>query len=1158
MASSLEHVDACLPVTSLKALALGDTRLLFVGQGPFVRLVDEDTGAVLAYFRAFRSNNIHGFAVLHQKEQDSGEINVRLLAWGDRSLRIIELSCLRNQTAKSVMSLVVASAEYLAPDWILTGCAPSTRSEGSTAYLVTAHNVVLGLTVVEDSSSNFGRAIRLRQLVVGVKSILYSANIISIAPSRLLVAAGTVFGEIIVWSCFILDKEGFAAETTSSIHHFFTGHEGSIFDVQISPRIDKLHGNLAGRLLASCSDDRTIRVWDISDCEQVSSGEPSAYATDGFELRCTGFGHVKEDTELGSESCVASAFGHGARIWGVDFFAAQLSQGKIGLVSRGEDAHCLVWDLSWEPTSSRKSDFKLNNLCSLRPHSGKHIWSLGMSDIGAATTFYTGGADGAVRTFKLIQENGELVCPNRTIRIVVTAGSERTEGAAKVLMRGFAFVSPDCFLATTRLGEVQVGWIESPNSSNRRIARETLFFEEDLRFYTTIAGLPSRGIALFGNQQGIIRFYEHASRSITKVADVGQRPVGLYALDYHSETLESPAIVTFLTTYVDRDTADLFHIHLPRNSDPHLERVALHVPQGFDISCASLIKNNEYLVLGSRLGSLVVYRVRGTGSLQPLLKVVRVHSKDGVNQILPLSHLSSAVSTESTYFLTCGRDGNYRVNSLEVSNDSEEAVSLRTVHSPTALGFKAEGAYLDTSCHQLMLYGFSGMEFVIWNESTQSEIARIHCGGAHRRWAFQPSSERPGDGLLLWAQGGFNAAHISAHTIRTICAGGHGREIKALGTLQATEGQPPLFVTGSEDTTLRVFTPTKVSGKGSWSTLECLRVLTAHDSGPQHIGWSSDGKFLFTSSAMEDFYVWKVGSLPLFGLTAALLGCCPKSNPKSELRVTCFDILEVESDGSEASFLLCLTYSNSTMTVFHLSCTNENGRFTLLANGTYTSNCLTQVKFLRSQTMLCLVTTSTDGHFTLWDLTTVLEPFYNIAPTLRLKNPLEGLSITPENIACEYRHQVHSNSIKSMDLVQLSDITTLVIAGGDDNAVTLSLLYTDLKGTETTGRAATIVIPDAHAASVNAVRVIERSITRSEPGMRLSFVSSGNDHRVKIWQVEIDMSDRPTLDGLQVQNTLDRHSPVADISSLDVICDEGETKLLVCGVGMEYFKVNLQ
>ncbi|KAL6230428.1 hypothetical protein BDW75DRAFT_222802 [Aspergillus navahoensis] len=1132
MGSSLEHVDACLPVTTIEIFDLGGSRFVLLGQGTFARLVEENSGRVLAYLRVFKVNHVHGYAILLKDGGETG--HVQLVAWGGQSVRLIDLSYSVSSCGEPAVSLVAASAEYLAPDWVLAGCR---STDGSAAYLVTAHNAVLGMSVVKTASNR--RAIHLRQLVVGVKSILYSAQIVPVSPTNLLVAAGTVFGEIIVWSCFVRDNKGSAANAVSSIHHFFTGHEGSIFDVEISPRIANLHGDLSGRLLASCSDDRTVRIWDISDCENASSDQPSAYSTDGFELRCTGFGHVKED-KLNAESCVVSAFGHGARIWGVYFLAEQITKGKVSLVSRGEDAQCLVWDLSWEP--SREPKYKLTSTCSLHPHNGKHIWSLGMLTAGLETTVYTGGNDGAVRTFNLVREAGVLVCPNRTTCIGDTPGSEDIKGGG---MRGYEFVTPDHFLVVTTSGEIQIAWAESPNTADRRIACQTLFIEEDLSSYSIISGLPYKGVAVIGNKLGLIRLYDHETRSLTNVATAGQRPVGLYFLDHHKGS-DGSADLKILATYTTLDTAELFHVHISAE-EPRVERVTVHVPQGFGISCASLIHNNEYLGLGSRYGSFAVYSMQETRSLEPLLKVARVHSKDGLTRIVPFTSLSPTDSTPSPYFLTSGRDANYRVNVLDVSGD---AVSLRTVHSPTTLGFNVEGAYVDNH-NDLILYGFGGMGFVVWNESTQSEIAKIHCGGGHRRWAFHPSA-RPGEGLLLWSQGGFNATHINAQATRSIRAGGHGREIKALGTYQPAKGSP-LFVTGSEDTTLRILMPKSPNRPGPWGALETQRVLTAHDSSPQHIAWSKDGKFLFTSSAMEDFFVWKIRSIPLFGLAAAIQGRCPKSQPKSELRVTCFDILEVEDPQTEASFMLCLTYSNSTIKVFHLSCANEDGHFTLLASGTYTSNCLTQVRFLRTASSLYLVTTSTDGHFTLWDITTVLEQFYQLDQPLRVKQPPRFPPITEETIACESRHQIHSNSIKTIDMVHLSNSTTLLLAGGDDNAITLTLLHTDTESE----RAATITIPDAHTASVNAVKVIGESIIGSSGTVQFNFASSGNDHRVKLWRVGIDMQDRPIVDGVQVHNVLDRYSPVADISSLDVVRDEEEMKLLVCGVGMEWFTVEL-
>jgi WD40 repeat protein len=229
----------------------------------------------------------------------------------------------------------------------------------------------------------------------------------------------------------------------------------------------------------------------------------------------------------------------------------------------------------------------------------------------------------------------------------------------------------------------------------------------------------------------------------------------------------------------------------------------------------------------------------------------------------------------------------------------------------------------------------------------------------------------------------------------------------------------------------------------------------------------------------------------------------------------------------------------------------------LLARGKYTSNCLTQARFLLRNSSLGLITASTDGHFTLWNLTPILEPFYLIsAPTLSVKHPLDTASITPENITCESRYQVHSNSIKSVELVQVSDAMSLVVAGGDDNALSLSLLDTGIRDSDSQMNAhvATVSIPDAHAASVTAVKVL--GTRQSGPGATTSvcIASSGNDHRVKIWSVDVDLqNDGP--DRIAVRNVVDEYTNVADVSSLDVVCAESRDQLLLCGVGMEMLDI---
>jgi WD40 repeat protein len=205
---------------------------------------------------------------------------------------------------------------------------------------------------------------------------------------------------------------------------------------------------------------------------------------------------------------------------------------------------------------------------------------------------------------------------------------------------------------------------------------------------------------------------------------------------------------------------------------------------------------------------------------------------------------------------------------------------------------------------------------------------------------------------------------------------------------------------------------------------------------------------------------------------------------------------------------------------------------------------------------LSLLTASTDGYFTLWDLTSVLEPYYTISSALHLKQPMDAILISPENISCESRYQIHSNSIKCLEIAHISEGASLVIAAGDDNALTLSILNTNYTGLEA-GGAATVTIPDAHAACITTGKVLEQHQSRDKEKTQTIIATSGNDHRVKIWCIEV-YDQKTGADAIQVQMIADRYSSVADISSLGLIREEsGETKLLICGVGMEMMGIQL-
>lgn len=223
------------------------------------------------------------------------------------------------------------------------------------------------------------------------------------------------------------------------------------------------------------------------------------------------------------------------------------------------------------------------------------------------------------------------------------------------------------------------------------------------------------------------------------------------------------------------------------------------------------------------------------------------------------------------------------------------------------------------------------------------------------------------------------------------------------------------------------------------------------------------------------------------------------------------------------------------------------------------TNCLTQGQFWVRDSTVSLITAATDGFFTLWDLTTILETFYAISSSaLTMKASFESSPISPEEISCESRYQIHSNSIKAMELVSISEKASVIIAGGDDNSISVSLLKT---GSDGSAQMATVSIPDAHTAATSTLKLLRRetsSIAGSDNEITtITVASSGNDHRVKIWSITVDPTQNDAH-AIRVDFLLDRYSAVADLSSLALIkTSENEGTLLVGGVGMEMFQIKL-
>lgn len=411
-----DKVDFLLqPVTALAFVPVkqGSTPLLFAGEGPFLRIYGHDRLSCLASERIFDSQSIHG--IIYSAGLSGPfdkESTILVLLWGGNSVCLLMIDHLVPQTRPG-FTIRRISSTIRTDDWILDASfRPGAENDGNLekdlfhVFLINGHNYLQCLKIQAFSYPECKYDWHLRSFVEGPKSILYSAHIGWSCKGRGLVAAGTVLGEVLLWS-FHSDvvTTDLGHSSPYFLHHIFLGHEGSIFGVRVSDEPNDSLSKPAGRYLASCSDDRTIRVWDISSVDDEPAGDM--------------FDHdVGDDVSLyqsykASNSLVATTMGHSSRIWGLRFL--HHTRQSSFLLSFGEDATSQIWHLRTHFDAvdigqvglARDS---LQNEGVFEFHAKRNIWSAATHrDVCGNYIVSTGGADGRIICFSLNDDRGGLL-----------------------------------------------------------------------------------------------------------------------------------------------------------------------------------------------------------------------------------------------------------------------------------------------------------------------------------------------------------------------------------------------------------------------------------------------------------------------------------------------------------------------------------------------------------------------------------------------------------------------------------------------------------------------------------------------------------------------------------------------------------------------------
>ncbi|KAM0789659.1 hypothetical protein ACM66B_000461 [Microbotryomycetes sp. NB124-2] len=668
------------PITALCLVPLQDdgrslsSRWLLAGQA--TRLLLADTRPRRTATRSWTvldRDRIHRIIINKRQGQ-----HLELLVLGGKEAAFVQLDLAQDGDIESCSLQVMQRISF--PDWIHDG----TFTSASQCAFVSAHNSILSYELDQDRSSWK----LIDTLDAPLRPLLWGARF---SRSRfddrasVTVAGGSMLGDVLLWRPFSSTTSVAAGSTITR----YKGHQGSIYSVAFSP---------SGKLLASISDDRTVRIWD--------SSARTIEASDG----------VQEAPD------VVTIWGHEGRIWRVEWMD------ESTLATCGEDASCIVWSIDLGRQVSRR-------LHTFRGgHDGRSIWSLATWTSGVIT----GGADGGIRNWNVQDSGGRTGQDSLNIE---------TGLQTKTRLKGLcAADSPTgSRIAVLHSNDGCIHLVRDMNKSNMTTQK---LLQSPLLQTAVVLTLPDHNHAwAFTNR-------DHAF----KVSLDGSAP---YVVHYSTGISANKVLVdddAQVALIFDRQRFTLNLVSMALESEMKLlARVgmpeSLRPTQRHVLAFAWLSNDKRLVLVGNAEGDLVLYRLDGDED-ETLLTLERV-AESSVTDL----HVEQA-NGESFHVESISEDGHVRSHRIrkEASNWTISTTSETKLHKggltqiyDTAserlyLGSSGtQAVVLDRSGHKLHTFTSPGRhvpyQLVVNSESTS--YFRLNSGKLHVQTTAVSAGTRP-------------------------------------------------------------------------------------------------------------------------------------------------------------------------------------------------------------------------------------------------------------------------------------------------------------------------------------------------------------------------------------------------------------------------------
>eukprot|EP00062_Callorhinchus_milii_P006138 gi/632946816/ref/XP_007888745.1/ PREDICTED: WD repeat-containing protein 6 [Callorhinchus milii] len=980
-------------------------------------------------------------------------------------------------------------------------------------------NVYFGLALGHNSVVlyDYEAGNALREIHCDEKCILYSACFVGCSWAELVLVSGTVFNQLVIWRMEGPTDPGGRVKTAKRI----IGHNGVIFSISYLE---------SKGILASASDDRSIRVWNVGNLLHNLGAETSGAA---------------------SVQCLLKLYGHQSRVWSVKLL-------EDYIISVGEDSACIVWDYSGEIVNTFKG------------HKGRSVRALAVNEDQGWVV--TGGADSGIRLWTIKEKESE----DLAITQLNLGDAEKPK-----MPKAVKLVDQTRLLVMTDAGGIYCYHLASKEW--KLLLRDPSYQSYSL---LEVTALPNgSGLCAAGNIKGHIKIF-----LISNPGDAVERMVyrgKVHSLDWVWREEDRPGMCNLFSSGPD---GALFWWAVSWEADRVTSVVAscrysLPLCKQRWHTSAAFLPEGDFLVCGDRRGSVLLYpcaerpspvaagepggldpasrwfanEEETTGAREPASALFGLHGKLGVTSVL--CHRGFVYST--------GRDGCYRQLRLEHG-------ALRVQRSQRAGGgMDWIERLLLTPGGELVVLGFHATRLVLTSAGTGETLRSIACGGGHRSWSYACSARgetfayvKSGDVFLCQAT-------LRTPTCRPVVKESlHGREVTCVRLVERARvsgtGPVSVLVASSEDTTLSVLAFQETSGSLSKlttigdhiSSVRTVAVARAgrglnradgEGSGARAVLFSAGGRaelhccqLLIGRDAVRAGVSCEVAHLASHRLGEEWERLKNRHRRKKTDPETRYMSIAVVDDGIDQGgppmYFLAAACSDGGVRLFMMD--EGQKKILLLAESFYHQRCVLKVETFKHQPTtgqsgsVFLCSAATDGRIVFWDLTHTIER------ARREQSICDKVHQPWELGAPCFALKSHQCGINSLQVRAVGGERYLVASGGDDNALHVSVISvgTPSRCPEPGQRDQASVrlirqlrVADAHSAHVTGVRILSSEI----------LASVSVDQRLTHWR----------LSEAGVGFLQSKHCHVPDATDLDSWEAEGRGSryFAICGQGLQIF-----